>query len=188
MSKTSKNPKIDNQAVLGLLGTKDSLAYKVNELERHFHNRERWFGAAAVPSGETHVADIVGGATTPFALLSGNSDFGNWVQILGSSDTPVFGTAAYFDAHEFIVTTTDSTSPFIIEISAGESGDLAGNITAGLYTTTMYISASNNNDSGIETIASSRVPTGVKVWARCACIGQDAKTINAYIGLHEYEG
>ena len=52
----------------------------------------------------------------------------------------------------------------------------------------MYISGTNNNDSGISEAMSSRVATGTKVWARAACIGATAKTINVYFGIHEYEG
>jgi hypothetical protein len=31
---------------------------EVVEIETHLHSRERWFGLAALPSGETHVADL----------------------------------------------------------------------------------------------------------------------------------
>ena len=51
LAKTSSNTKIDNQAVDGLLGVKDSLAYKIHEIEKHLHNREFWFGANTAPSG-----------------------------------------------------------------------------------------------------------------------------------------
>jgi hypothetical protein len=156
------------------------------EIEKHLHNREKWFGAAASPSGETHVADRIGGATTTFALLSGNSDFGSWVQVLGSSDTPVYPDMTKIDAHRFLVTTTDSTSPFIIQVASGESSGLAAKITAEEFTEAPYIAATNSNDSGINDIMSIRIEVGEKVWARCACIGQDAKTINLYFGIHEY--
>ena len=35
---------IDEEAVLGLSGTVNSLAYRVHEIEKHFHNSERVFG------------------------------------------------------------------------------------------------------------------------------------------------
>ena len=44
-----QNPKIDNLAADGLLGVEDSLAYKIAEVEKHFHNWERWIGLAAIP-------------------------------------------------------------------------------------------------------------------------------------------
>lgn len=180
--------KIDNLATDGLSGVSNSLAYRVEEIEKHFHNREKWFGVAASPSGETHVADRMGPGIAPFALVSGNDDFGSWVQILGSSDTPVVAGMVSFDAHRFLVTTTDSTAVFKVQVIAGESADLAALVSAETFTEAPYVSATNNADSGIGDIMSSRVLTGVKVWARCICIGQNAKTINAYFGLHEYEG
>jgi len=38
----AETDKIDSAATLGLEGTSNSLAYRVMELERHFHNVERW--------------------------------------------------------------------------------------------------------------------------------------------------
>lgn len=180
--------KIDAAETDGLLGTHNSLAYRVAEIERHFHHRERWFGAAATASGETHVADRVSGGINPFTLTAGNDDFGAWVQILGSSDTPVTTGAEYFDSHNYIVTATNSTNPFIIQLAAGESSELADRIANGEFTESMYISSSNLNDSGVSSIASPRIAAGTKVWARCACIGSSGSTLSMYIGLHEYEG
>jgi hypothetical protein len=180
--------KMTSLASLGLAETFNSIAYRIAEIEAHFHNQEKWFGAAASASGETHVADVMGGTIDPFAIVSGASDFGNWVQILGSADTPVVVGNAFFDAHRFLVTTTDSTEPFILQIASGESAGLAAKIAAMDYTSAMYIAATNSNDSGVEEIMSSRVPVGEKVWVRVACVGVSTKTINAYFGVHEYDG
>lgn len=166
--------KIDNLATNGLSGVSNSLAYRVQEIERHFHGREKWFGAAASPSGETHIADRMDGAISPFQLVAGNNDFNaSWTQLLGSSDTPVAVGSAYFDAHRFLVTTTNSTSAFIIQIVSGESADIAAKIAAEQFTETPYISATNNSDSGIEELMTIRLAVGIKVWARCACVGQN---------------
>ena len=180
--------KIDSEAVDGLLGVGDSLAYKTEEIESHLHNREKWFGLAAVPSGETHRADRMGPSIAPFAIVSGNNAFGSWVQILGSSDTPVKSGYLYFDAHRFMVTTTNSTEPFLIQTVAGESATIAASLAAENFSEYPYIAATNANDAGIAQIMTSRIPTGTKVWCRCICIGQNAKTINGYFGIHEYVG
>lgn len=180
--------KIDSLATLGLLGVENSLAYRVHEIERHLHGNEKWFGVAAVPAGETHVADRIGPAIAAFALLSGNDDFGNWLQVLGSSDLPIEAGMARADAHRVMVTTTDSTDAFFVQFVTGESADIAAKIAAESYTEFGYISATNNADSGITDEISKRITAGTKVWARCICIGQNAKTINIYVGIHEYEG
>jgi hypothetical protein len=164
----------------------DRTAKSIYEIERHLHGHEKWFGVAAVAVGETHVADRMGGAIAPFALLSGNSDFGDWVQILGSSDTPVKPGHKKFDAHRILVTTTDSTVSFCIQVANGEEGELPDLVAAEDYSDFGYKASTNNNDSGINDIMDRRASVGSKVWARCCCIGQNAKTINFYFGIHEY--
>ena len=180
--------KIDNAETDGLDGVENSLSYRVEEIEKHLHNREKWFGAAAVPVGETHVADRVGGATSPFTITAGNNDFGAWVQLLGSDDTPVVAGQCKFDAHRFMVTDTNSTNPWIIQIAAGESADLAALIASEAFSEAMYIAATNAIESGIEDIMVSRTECNTKVWARGACIGSSGSTLSAYIGIHEYGG
>ena len=180
--------KLDNAATDGLAGAYYSLAYRVAEIERHLHNRARWFGMAAVASGETHVADRMAGGIDPFTFTAGDDDFGSWVQILGSGDTPVTTGAAYMDPHSILVTGTNSTNPFVFQFLAGESVDIAAALAAGAYSEVPYISSSNLNDSGISSVLSRRIPVGTKAWARVCCIGGNGSTISAYFGLHEYEG
>jgi hypothetical protein len=180
--------KIDDKPVNGLLGAQNSLSYKVEEIEKHLHNREKWFGAAAAPVDETHIADRLGGSTSAFTVTAGNNDFGAWIQVLGSSDTPVQSGMTQLDAHRFMVTSTNSTSPYIIQIAAGESAQLAALVAAEAFTEVPYVAATNNNDSGISDVMSSRIPVGSKIWVRCACVGQNGTTITAYYGIHEYQG
>lgn len=180
--------KLDNAPADGLLGTPGSIAYLLAEIERHFHNVEKWFGLAVTPVGETHRADRMNGVVEPFTLTTGNSDFGPWVQVLGSDDTPVNAAAVKFDAHKVLVVDTNSTSPYIVQIVGGESADIAAKIAAEEFSEFPYISQSNLNDSGETPVKSRRQNAGTKVWARAACKGQNAVTISAYLGIHEYEG
>lgn len=180
--------KIDSLAVDGLLGVNNSLSYKVHEIERHFHGTDKFFGLAAVASGETHVADRVGGSILPFPLTAGNDDFGSWVQILGSSDTPFTPGAVKFDMSKMLTTTTNSTNAFILQFASGESAGLAAKIAAEDFTETMHVAATNNADSGIEGVKSPRIVVGEKLWARTCCIDASGSTIAAYFALHEYEG
>ena len=67
-SPKSLNPaQMDHAATLGLLGTVDSLAYRVHEIERHLHSSGSWFGIAGTPSA-THKADRIGTCAGPFQL------------------------------------------------------------------------------------------------------------------------
>ena len=94
--------------------TIDEILEEAEYTEHHLHNREKWFGDAAVPVGEDHVADRVGGTTTSFQLVAGNNDFGQWVQVLGANDTPVEAGKTLFDAHRYLVTTTNHFSTWTL--------------------------------------------------------------------------
>ena len=72
----------------------DSLAYRTAEIETHMHSRGSWFGMAITPTA-THLADRIGPLVQPFQLDAGNEDWGAWVQVLGSDDTPARDTNAY---------------------------------------------------------------------------------------------
>ena len=85
------------EVVDGKIDDVEQIAY---ETEKHFHNYEKWFGAAAVPVGETHVADEMDGVILPFQLTSGNSAYNPvWTQILGSEDLPVLADNVRADAN-----------------------------------------------------------------------------------------
>lgn len=168
------------------IGNGDETQAIVKEIERHLHNREKWFGLAGTPSGETHRADRMAGGVSPFQLVAGNNAFGSWVQIIGSDDTPVHSDMTKMDAHRVMVIDTNSINPFITQLIAGESSEIAALLAAEEFTEFPYISQSNLNDSGISEILTRRATSGVKVWARTCCIGGNGNTIDFYIGVHEY--
>ncbi len=163
------------------------LFYEAWRVDKHIHAHEKWMGVAAIPNPETHVADRMGPGIVPFALLTGNDAFGNWVQVMGSSDSPIQSGKTLMDAHRAIITTTDSTEAFLVQFVIGESADIAAKIAVEDFTEFPYISATNNGDSGLTNVITKGIPSGTKVWARAICIGLDAKTINIYVGLHEYD-
>lgn len=181
------NPDL-NSPVQGLLAPEDSISYRIGEIERHLHNTERWFGAANTPVGETHVADLMEITNAPFTLTAGDNDFGPWVQVLGSGDTPVVTGAVKFDQHRFLVTDTNSTNPFVIQVVSGEFEDIPTKLANFDYSSSPYISATNNNDSGISDVLVRRQDVGVKVWSRVRCIGESGTVISLFFGIHEYEG
>lgn len=160
---------------------------EVIEIEKHLHNFEKWFGLASSPNGEIHRADRIAGGINPFQLIAGNNTFGNWVQILGSEDTPVRTGKTKFDFHRLLVTSTNSTNTFVLQIVEGESSEIADKLITENFNEIAYISATNNNDSGISDIIDLRFDSGSKVWMRCCCIGANGVNINFYIGIHEYD-
>lgn len=65
---TYLNPsKIDNLATDGLTGVANSPAYRVHEIEKHFHNDELWYGISADQSGANPWAASVSAAGMPTA-------------------------------------------------------------------------------------------------------------------------
>jgi hypothetical protein len=176
--------KIDLASANGLLGTNNSLAYRTGEVERHIHSNERWFGAAAIPNAEIHVADRIGNGITPLRIDSGNLVWGNWIQILGSSDTPASPGNTKFDVHEIQMTGNERNSDYFIQIGFGVSGAAA--LAAGTYTE-KALTFDGANVEKFFVITARRHDVGSKVWARCVCPA-DTGTLDFYVGLHEYEG
>lgn len=177
--------KIDSSASGGLTGTSDSLAYRVHEIERHLHSGGRWFEKATTPSGEAHVADRIGDGAGSFQIDADNDDWGEWVQIFGSSDTPTVSGKTHFDPHEILIESTERIATYFIQFTRGDSGD-AG-LAAGTYTE-LVIGSDTNRFKGITRVQTGRAPAGSKIWARCKCPGENTATLNFYIGIHEYEG
>jgi hypothetical protein len=176
--------KIDNKRVDGLLGTPDSLAYKVHEIERHLHSGGRWFGKAASPTA-THFADRIGTTITPFQLDGGNNTWGAWTQLFGSDDTPLRTGYAYFDPHQLILNDTQNASDYFIQIGRGASGAAA--LTAESYMEFVVV-ATVQKATEVIPLQTGRAPAGSLLWGRCWCVGSNTGTIDFWLGIHEYEG
>lgn len=182
----AETDKIDAATTDGLAGVNNSLAYRVHEIERHLHSYERWFGVATAPSGEVHVADRIGSDNGAFQPDAGNDDWGSWLQILGSSDTPADTGNAKFDLHRLEISLSERNAVYYVQLAFGASGAAA--LAAGDYTESVFKPASNQVDSGPIAVQSRRIDVGTKGWARVMCPGQDTGTVSFYIGLHEYSG
>jgi hypothetical protein len=180
----------DADVTLGLLGTSNSLAYRVAEAERHFHSYESWFGAAVAASAPTHMADRIGTSVTAFVIDGGGGaggSWGTWIQILGSTDTPARSGNVKYDFHKMFVTAVERASTVhLVQIGFGTSGAAA--LLAGTYTEFVYRSgAAVQREAPVE-FQTRRMATGTIAWARCWAIGADTGTLGFFVGLHEYEG
>ncbi len=156
---------------------------EVENVEHHFHNNERWFGLAAIPNGEIHVADTDG--MTPFRMDAGNDDWGAWVQIAGSSDTPVQAGKTKVDAHRIMVVDVErKKSVTRIQMGGGDSGAAA--LAAGTYTE-IVVTPDNNGKQDPYAIMMPQFVVGTKGWARCWVSGQNTGFIDFFLGIHEYD-
>ena len=183
-----KDKKIDDAPTNGLLGVEDSLAYRVHEIERHLHSYERWVQLAGTPSGTNHRAVSLEDAdgAGPFIIDAGNDDWGTWVQLLGSDDTPVVAGSVKMDAHLLLVSAAERNETYFLQVGFGVSG--AAVLASGTYSESIFQPSSNQVDNGPVQIQTRRVDSGSLMWARCMCPGQDTATLNFYAGGHEYPG
>ena len=183
---------VDSWIVSAILGTEGTDYFKRTDPSQigTYTNQGSATGTvtSADISDENHVADRMDGVIVAFTLTAGNNAFGSWLQVLGSDDTPVTSGRVKFDFHRIIVTDTNSTDAFIIQIVVGESAGIAAKLLAEEYDEFPYIAATNNNDSGISEIIDDRGDVGEKVWMRCANVGGNATTLEFYLGIHEYVG
>ena len=185
---SDETDKIDDAAVDGLAGTEHSIGYMLGEIERHFHNRERWWGSNG---GATETNAIAATVTVPFVAVSGNDTWGTAIPICGTADAPVPSPDNdKFDCHRIMVTDLDDdTTPWRLRIiyGTGTSGDA---ITAGQWTEIMVMTnAVPGNRAGASPvdIIMRRVDVGSKLWAQ-SWNDTNAEELSFFWGAHGYEG
>jgi hypothetical protein len=161
-------------------------------IDDHFHNYDVTFGAAAVPVGTTHVADIE--SVTPFSVtaVAHGAGWGTPVQILGSSDTPTsIGTPprmtgqAYCDLRKLWIIALSQTSLYIMRIIWGTSAQTAAQAVALGH----YIDVPLQNFLGnciYQETENIRIPIGSNVWASIFNSNAAAATATFIYSLHEY--
>ena len=119
MAYDSDTAKIDAKAVLGLLGTNNSLAYKVHEIEKHFHSPEFWFG----DDGDSTMSRA--NNTTPWTLTGGAQNvYGTEVQLSAANDFNAdiegYTAAVKIDLHEVAVVESEvNDMNYMIQFWAG---------------------------------------------------------------------
>jgi hypothetical protein len=191
--------KIDSAPIDGLLGVSGSLGQKVHETEKHFHNWERWFGPAAVASGENHIADPLGevggtpaGVTTSFQVTSGvNNEWGTAIQVFGATDAAVIfpsGKQVKFDVHHIRFTDVETDRlEWLVRVICGTSA--AAGVTAETYTQKpFFIEKTNKNDADAE-VMMERCTAGDKVWLQALNTSNaSALYLDIQFGAHGYSG
>lgn len=158
----------------------------VEEVDRHNHHNELWFEKAGTPSAETHVAVRIGNTdgAGSFQLDAGNDDWGAWVQILGSSDTPQNVQSDDFDFHSILITDAEVNDTYFIQFAFGE--DTTNALANGDYTEFPFDPVSAAGRSSPVTVSSEHHEKTTKIWARCMCPGQNTATVDFIFGIHEY--
>ena len=142
---------------------------------------EFWFGSDPSPIGEASIATQ--SSMTAFQINAGNDDYGDWVQIIGSDDTPIMSNTDDFHVHDYIVTDWQRNNKLHkIQVSFSDTGD--GGIAVGAYTESLWYSPAVTGISTPVEIGSSKFANGTKVWARVWIDGQVSGTFDFLFGLH----
>lgn len=180
----SYTAKIDSTAIDGLAGTEDSLAYLVGELERHFHNRGRFWGSNGAAT-ETNA--IQANVATPFVAVSGNNTWGTAIPICGTADDPTDGLGVKHDPHLLLVTDTDHATPYRFRFIYG-TGTSAAAISAGQWSEEMFITSGGPFSTGVPVqFIMRRVDVGSKLWVQ-VWNATNGSNVDFFWGTHPYEG
>ena len=182
--------KIDRQATLGLLGTANSLAYRIHEIEKHFHNREIWFGEDAARSAEAKcgIRDVI----TPFQVDAGDDAYGTTpLCIIGTGDVPISDGYVKLDLHHMVVVDVEATADLKIhkvQLIWG-SGTVTQAITDDQVSDMSPFIPLRGAAFSVRNIMMPRITIGTdKVWVRHWVDGVDTGTMDFFIGFHEYAG
>jgi hypothetical protein len=181
----------DVSAVAGdvttLLADVAAVDAEVTEIEKHLHNRERWFGKLAVQTA----TDWADNNLTPFRAISGNNVYGadpnDEALVLGTDDTPIFAGNTRYDAHDLFVVAASSTTVYKLRFVYG-TGTMADAIAAEQYSTTMIKidPAVQSSPAVVHPIMMPRGTCGAtQLWVQ-AWNATDNATIDFFIGVHEY--
>ena len=165
--------KIDDLAVAGLLGVSNSLAYKVHEIEKHFHGQGYWYGKDA---GDTF---LVENGMTPWQLAAGADDaFGDWVQLSNGDEITA---EPRYDPHQILVTQASAAGKlYYVQYGTGTGGAQVAR------TTVAFMPAATLRQGSVPVICPRLYSTDL-LWARAAC-ETNAATISFVLGLHTYAG
>ena len=152
---------------------------KVYEIERHLHNRETWFGAAAVP-GANHFGDT--DIMACYQSTSGNDAYGAWLQILGSDDTPVVAGSQKFDFHDILICDVVATADNALHKVQVGTGAAAAQVD---ITEFEFIPLRGGVALPIS-IMCPDIDVDTNVWVRHWVDSLNAQTMDFKAGIHEY--
>lgn len=165
-------------------GKIDLILTEAEEIRRHIHGRELWFGISGDQSGNDWA---LSGTLNPFVLTSGVGDWGAWGKIVGPDDTPIFTGRLDFSIDRLLISEVEVLTPYLMQIVwGGTDGD--DSLSLGNVSEFMYISSTDNPSKaggGPGVFRMSQVVNGTKVWARIKCAS--ASTMDLFIGFHGHD-
>ena len=174
---------------------------EIIEVEKHLHNKERWFGEPVTRNAEIDCMDFDG--LEPFDIQSGNGTvdggdgvlhtpaYGTPLCIIGTGYTAQTAGRTNFDMHRMEITDTESDKKLVRFRFSWGTGTQADAITAGDFTVSESVPL-NNGKADPVSILMERLLIGTdKVWVESWTAGIDGPTVGAgqymlRFGIHEY--
>jgi len=165
--------------------TLETIQHEVIEIATHLHSNE-WLGAlAASPSPPGHAAEW--NTMNPFQSTAGNDTWGAWIQIIGSTDTPIHTGMTKFDLHKILVIDVAVTADLdlhIVQVGCGLNGTQT--LIDSTYTTFAFVPERGAAVTVIN-FQMKRCEAGQNVWLRHWVDGTNAPTMDFVHLLHEYD-
>jgi hypothetical protein len=157
----------------------------VEEVERHIHNYERWFGSTG------GVAPAVLTSFVPFTVVSSVTagQFGTPIAVLDGTETPAQTGRLFFDLHRlqiYDVETSNVAWKVRIADNSGGHTNYADAVAAGRYTEFMVRLTTGANQAQPIPLIQKRLAAGSKIWIAVAKETADATYFKFFIGIHEY--
>jgi hypothetical protein len=168
-------PKIDDLATNGLAGVNNSLAYRVHEIEKHFHNVGKVFGFTTT--------NLVQYGLNPVVIIGGQQVWGTELMIYDGTTIESGSSVKKFDLHELMLTNVSNADrPTYLHFMYGSTGTpVAATIQTGANTLTKSTHGLSN---GTKIMLSSIVTsTGINAYTTYYVVNQAADTFQIALTL-----
>jgi len=159
--------------------TEQAILEEAEYIERHFHNKERWYGKIAGNNEVNAIQDNM----TPFRITSGTGTYGTGVCIIGTSDVLVPGIIE-FDLHQMLIKDTQKAELNKYRFAWG-TGTEAEAITAGDYSTKMSNPIVATGRTVETNIMMPKLSIGTKVWVSVWAV-TNTQWVDIFVGGHGY--
>jgi hypothetical protein len=175
---TGETLRIDALRTDGLTGVEDSLAYRVNEIERHLHNSNQCYGNDGADNFQRLSLD-------PFRITSGTGGaMGAELQIHDGTVVEGGDSTKKMDLGRIYIEAAQATNAnYIVELWAG-----TGTFAAATKITELFYRVGTNLAEILPIVVPCRrTACNSKVWARCSC-ETDSQWLDFLLEIHSYAG
>lgn len=174
-----QNPKIDNQATDGLNGVHNSLAYRVHEIEKHFHSPEYWYGRDA-----TDGYLLLDGLESWTVTAGTGEAFGAAVQISDGTEIESGSSTKKMDIHRILFTDISKADTTYVMIIRYGTGTFA--LSERLTSLAIRVGSLTNESTPVEIMAP-RIACNNKIWVQTKSQTNN-ETLSFMVGVHTYVG